>query len=107
MDRLGLTVESLSGELAGQLGFTPEVAEQLGFAPGEAAVVVVQVEPDGPAAARGIAVHDVITEVDAQRITSVPQLVRTLSGLQAGETALFWLWRPRLGIDMRVLKIPE
>jgi len=65
MDRLGLTVEPLSGELAGQLGFTPEVAQQLGFAPGEAAVVVVQVEPDGPAAARGIAVHDVITEVDA------------------------------------------
>ena len=107
MDRLGLTVEPLSGELAGQLGFTPEVAEQLGFAPGEAAVVVVQVEPGGLAAARGIAVHDVITEVDVQRITSLPQLVRTLSEFQAGETALFWLWRPRLGVDMRVLKIPQ
>ena len=107
ISRLGIAVEKLSDELAAELNFTGEVAAELGFARGERTIVVVGVDPDGPAAAKGIEVHDVITEVDQQRITSVHQLVRFLSGLQQGESALFWLWRPNQGIDVRVLEIPE
>jgi len=107
ISRLGITVEVLSGELAEELGFTREVARELGFVQGEDAVVVVEVDPDGLAASRGIEVHDVITEIDQLRITSVRQFVRFLSGFEQGESALFWLWRPRQGIDVRALRIPE
>jgi serine protease Do len=105
--RLGLVVEALSGERARALGFTAKMAEELGFEPGEKGIVIVRVEPDGPAADLGIEVDDVITDIDQQQITSMPQLTRLLSGLQVGESALFWLWRPGQGIDMRVLEIPE
>jgi serine protease Do len=104
---LGLAVQSLPAEMAARLGFTREIAAELGFAEGETPLVVVQVEPDGPAAAKGIQLHDVITEIDQQRITSVEQFVRFLSALEQGKSALFWFWRPERGIDVRALRIPE
>ena len=107
LTRLGLAVEALSGERARGLGFTPRVAEELGFEPGEKGIVVARVDPDGPAADLGIEVDDVITDIDQQQITSMSQLARLLSELEVGESALFWLWRPGQGIDMRVLEIPE
>jgi serine protease Do len=107
LDQLGLGVEALSGERARTLGFTARVAEELGFEPGEKGIVVVRVDPDGPTADLGIEVDDVITDIDQQQITTMPQLARLLSELEVGESALFWLWRPGQGIDMRVLEIPE
>lgn len=105
--QLGFSVESLSAELATELGFGGELAAELGFERGEVPVVVVEVDPKGLAADKGIQVRDVITEVDQERVTSLEQFVRFVSGLEEGQSALFWLWRPDTGIDVRLLRIPE
>ena len=105
--QLGLSVESLSAELASELGFIGELATELGFEQGEDPVVVVGVDPEGLAADKGIQVRDVITEVDQERVTSLEQFVRFVSELEEGQSALFWLWRPENGIDVRALRIPE
>ena len=117
MAQLGFSVESLPaelaselgfvGELAAELGFVGELAAELGFEQGEEPVVVVEVDPEGLAADKGIQVRDVITEVDQERVTSLEQFVRFVSGLEEGQSALFWFWRPETGINVRTLKIPE
>lgn len=107
ISRLGLSVEPLPPELAIELGFDDHVAAELGFSQDEGPVVVVAVDPEGPAAAKGIQAHDVITEVDQERITSLPQFMHFVSELEEGRSALFWFWRPENGIDVRALKIPE
>ncbi len=107
LSRLGLSVEQLPSEVAEELGFTLEIAEELGFDPGEGPVIVIEVDPSGPAADKGIQVHDVITEIDQQRITSMRQFVRSISHLEEGRSALFWFWRAESGggIDVRALRI--
>ena len=105
--QLGFSVESLPVELATELGFAGELAAELGFERGEEPVVVVEVEPEGLAADKGIQVRDVITEVDQERVTSLEQFVRFVSGLEEGQSALFWFWRPDTGINVRALSIPE
>ena len=107
MAQLGFSVESLPAELATELGFVGELAAELGFEQGEEPVVVVEVDPEGLAADKGIQVRDVITEVDQERVTSLEQFVRFVSGLEEGQSALFWFWRPETGINVRTLKIPE
>ena len=104
---LGLSVERLPVELAMELGFDREVATELGFNRGEGPVVVVAVDPDGPAAAKGIKPRDVITEIDQERVTSLQQFVRFVSELEDGRSALFWFWRPDDGIDVRSLMIDD
>ena len=105
--QLGISVESLPAELAAKLGFVGEPAAELGFEQGEDPVVVVEVDPEGLAADKGIQVRDVITEVDQERVTSLEQFVRFVSELEEGQSALFWFWRPDTGIDVRALRIPE
>lgn len=107
ISQLGFSVEPLPAELAAELGFDRMVAAELGFDRDEGPVVVVAVDPEGPAAAKGIQARDVITEVDQERVTSLPHFVRFVSGLEEGRSALFWFWRPENGIDVRALKIPE
>ena len=99
--KLGISVETLPAELAAEL------AAELGFAQGEEPVVVVEVDPEGLAADKGIQAHDVITEVDQERVTSLEQFVRFVSKLEEGQSAFFWFWRPDTGIEVRALRIPE
>jgi serine protease Do len=107
ISRLGFAVQDLTPTQALQLGFNSEVAAELGFVDDEHAIVVTAVDPDGPAAAKGITMHDVITEVDQQRITSLKVFMRFISQLQEDESALFWLWRQNEGVEMRALRIPQ
>ena len=107
LEQLGLSVESLPVELALELGFGGELAAELGFTLGEKPVVVIDVDPDGLAADKGIQVRDVITEVDQERVTSLEQFVRFVSELEEGQSAFFWFWRPETGIEVRALMIPE
>ena len=107
VSQLGFSVEPLPSELAFELGFSSHVATELGFDQDEGPVVVVAVDPEGPAASKGIRTHDVITEVDQERITSLQQFMHFVSGLEQGRSALFWFWRLENGIDVRALKIPE
>ena len=105
--QLGFSVESLPAELATELGFVGELAAELGFEQGEEPVVVIEVDPEGLAADKGIQVRDVITEVDQERVTSLEQFVRFVSELEEGQSAFFWFWRPETGIEVRALMIPE
>lgn len=107
ISRLGFAVQDLTPTQALQLGFNSEVAAELGFVDDQHAIVVTAVDPDGPAAAKGITIHDVITEVDQQRITSMKAFMRFISQLQEDESALFWLWRQNEGVEMRALRIPQ
>ena len=107
ISQLGITVQTLTREIAQEIGFTDEIAADLGFAKEEEAIVVLAVEPGGPAAAKGIRIRDVITEVDQQRITSVQQFTHFISGLEQGKSALFWFWRQDQGLGIRALRIPE
>ena len=105
IDELGLIVQSVSSERADELGFTAEIADELGFAAGERAVVVVDIDPDGLAAAKGIRVDDVITEVDQHLVSSMDEFARFVSRLEVGKSALFWFWRHDRGIYIRAMKI--
>jgi serine protease Do len=105
LDQLGFAVEPLAQDRARQLGFTPAVAKKLGFEQDDQAVVVVEVDPAGQAAARDINVDDVIAEIDLVRVTSVQAFYRSISLLKEEQAALFWLWRPGQGINMRALRI--
>jgi len=102
---LGLTVQTLTDLLARELGFTKQIAAELGFVAGEKAVVVIDIESESPAAAKGIRVHDVITEIDQHRVSSMDEFIRFVSRLEVGKSALFWFWRRDRGIDVRALKI--
>ena len=107
ISQLGITVQALTRDIAQEIGFTDEIAADLGFAKEEEAIVVLDVEPGGPAAAKGIKTRDVITEVDQQRITSMQQFTHFISGLEQGKSALFWFWRQDQGLGIRALRIPE
>ena len=107
ISQLGFSVEPLPAELAAELGFDRMVAAELGFDRDEGPVVVVAVDPEGPAAAKGIQARDVITEVDQERVVSLQHFVRFIAELEEGRSALFWFWRPESGIDVRALTIPE
>lgn len=107
ISQLGITVQALTKDIAQEIGFTDEIAADLGFAKEEEAIVVLDVEPGGPAAAKGIKTRDVITEVDQQRITSMQQFTHFISGLEQGKSALFWFWRQDQGLGIRALRIPE
>jgi serine protease Do len=107
VEQLGLTVAVLNTERARDLGFTDDVARQLGVEGNRHAVVVVHIDPHSPAAARGLRVDDIITEIDQSRVESLDQFVRSVSSLEAGRSALFWFWRRDLGVDVRSLPIPS
>lgn len=62
--KLGLTLQPL----------TPQIAKQLGISADNGGLVVVDADPDGPAAAEGISRGDVIMEVNKQPVNSVPDV---------------------------------
>ncbi|MBJ67367.1 MAG: hypothetical protein CME28_05080 [Gemmatimonadetes bacterium] len=104
---LGLRVKPLTLDASIELGFTSEVAEELGFGPKEKPVVVAQVDSLSQAAEKGIQVRDIIIEIDQERITSTHHFMRSISTLEKGRSALFWLWRPDRGVDVRALRMTD
>ena len=79
LKKLGLRVKPLTPGASIELGFTHEVAEELGFGPDEKPVVVIEVDSLSQAAEKGIQVHDIITEIDQERITSAQNFMRSIS----------------------------
>ncbi len=107
LKKLGLGVKPLALDAAIQLGFTGEIAEELGFGIDEKPVVITRVDSLSQAAEKGLQVSDVITEIDRERITSMPHLMHSVSTLEEGRSALFWIWRAERGVDVRALRIPD
>ncbi len=104
LEILGLTVAAVGNRAAG-LGLSTDIAEQLGLLDEGHAVVIVDVDPDGLAAAKGMRIDDIITNIDQTTITTIDEFVRSVSGLKRGESALFWLWHQERGIDVRAMRI--
>jgi S1-C subfamily serine protease len=84
----------LAYQLAGQIvAGTPIETAFLGVsgedATGDrAGALVTSVEPDGPAAAAGLAVGDVVVAVDAQSVMSITDLVGRIRSYTPGETVV-------------------
>lgn len=77
-EKIGLSVQPLTDELAKQIG-VPE---------GIKGVAVRSVEPGTAAARAGIRARDVITEIDDQAVTSVATFSKAIKGMKSGETAI-------------------
>jgi len=83
------------------LEMTPELRQHFG-APKDAGVLVGSVEPGGPAAKAGLAVGDVVTKVDGDRITSIGELVRTVRHRRGGESITVEVFRDRSAKSLTV-----
>jgi len=82
--RLGVMVMSL----------TPELRRHFGAAD-DRGVLVAQVLPGSPAAAAGVAVGDVIVEVQGQTVDSAADMLGVLAGVTKGQTATIRVVRDR------------
>ena len=80
---LGLTVQTL----------TPELAENLGVERSLKGVVVTQVEPGGPAADAGLRRGDVILEVNRQAVKDADAYKKALKAAGKGKSVLFLVRR--------------
>lgn len=81
-DRLGMTVRNLNGELAAKMG----IKETKG-------VVVAEVKLGGVAGEAGIAVGDVIKEINGTRINTTEDFVKAVSAHQKGTVMRLLLGR--------------
>jgi len=79
----GLTVMSL----------TKEIARQLGFNKDEKGVVVVRVEPASPADDAGIKKGDIIKEVDRKRVDKLEDFNKIISNIKKDEPVLLFIAR--------------
>lgn len=78
---LGITVQTL----------TPELAEQLGYGREDKGVVVTDVQPGSPAEEKGIARGDLILEVNRQQVNSVEEYLKAVRGADLKKGVLLWL----------------
>ncbi len=80
---LGLAVQTL----------TPELAENLGLEPGLKGVVVTQVDPSGPGGEAGLRRGDVILEVNRAPVKDAAAYSKALRGAGKGKSVLFLVRR--------------
>lgn len=79
------------GEQGGQAGFgmalqtlTPGLAQSMGLDPSTRGAVVAEVASDGPAAAAGVRVGDILLEVDRQRVSTAEEASTALAAARKG-----------------------
>ena len=75
-DKLGLSVQNLTADVAKKLGYS-----------GEEGVIVTKVKAGSPADDAGIQVHDLIKEVNKKEIKSVSQFENIISQTKANTDA--------------------
>ncbi|WP_246054854.1 Do family serine endopeptidase [Paracoccus gahaiensis] len=73
---------------------TPEMAAELGAAPNARGLVITDVDPEGPAADKGLSPGDIITDVNQQAVASVSDLRdRITEAREAGRQSVLMLIR--------------
>ena len=77
--KLGISIERL----------TPELAERYKLPRSTQGVVITEVVPGSAADDAGLSVGDVILQVDGQRVSSVDEVHRIVSGHKSGDTIIF------------------
>jgi len=92
---LGMTVNEI----------TPEIARNFGLSQ-KSGLIVVQVQPNSPAADAGIRQGDIILEVDQTPIGDITQFNRKLDEYKTGDTILFLVKRQRTALYL-TLKVLE
>jgi len=80
--RLGISVQTLTPEIAGRLGYK-----------GESGVVITAVQPGSPAAGAGLRRGDLIQEVNRNPVASVEDLKEELDDVESGDTAALLIRR--------------
>lgn len=90
--RLGLTLQPLTGPLAGQLGFEEE-----------GGLVVSGVDPMGPAASRGITNGLRLEQIDDVTVRANGDVEKALSGKESGEVVTLRVRSP--GGDLRIVNV--
>lgn len=83
------------------LDITPDLRQHFG-ATAEAGVLVSAVVADGPAAAAGIQVGDVLTTIDGAELADSGGVLRRLADRQQGETVTVGLVRARRSLSLDV-----
>jgi membrane-associated protease RseP (regulator of RpoE activity) len=89
------------------IGITPELRRHLG-APEDRGVLIGRVEPGSPAAAAGLAVGDVLTEVGGEAVDSAPDVLSALAGVKKDEAVALAVIRDRrpLALSAKLLDDP-
>jgi serine protease Do len=87
---------------------TQEVAEGLGISEAKGAMVV-EPEPNGPAAKAGISAGDIIKNVNGEAVQDDRELVKRISSLQPGERISLDISRrqDQRTIDVTIAKMPD
>ncbi len=93
--RLGLTVQTL----------TPDIAQQLGYKRNETGVVISQVAPGGAADEAGLEAGDVIKEVDRRRVPTAEEFEREMRSFKSGDVVALLVMRGGVTVFVAV-KVP-
>ena len=72
---------------------TAERARRLDLPAGTTGAVIMEIDPSGAAARRGLAEGDVILRVNRQKVTSAAEANRELQRVESGGTAFTLIWR--------------
>lgn len=78
---------------------TPELRRHFG-SPEDAGVMISSVSEDGPAAAAGIEVGDIISAVDGEEVKSGGELARLVRAGEEGDTVVLDVWRDGRAITL-------
>jgi S1-C subfamily serine protease len=83
------------------LGITPEMAQQLRL-PVRQGIVIVEIEPQSPAAAAGIRPEDIITAVDGQAVVGDADFRRIVRQLRPGQVVSVTIQRAGRAVNVPV-----
>jgi serine protease Do len=107
LEQLGLAIQDLSAQAAAGLGLGAGRGREPVPTGGRQPVRISAVMPGSLADARGLVAGDLITDIDAQVVTSVDGVLRQMAAADGVQAMVFWLWRPGQGVEVRVLPPPE
>jgi membrane-associated protease RseP (regulator of RpoE activity) len=102
-DRRPMLFHTLGGGYLGVeiVGLTPELRSHFG-APDDRGVMISRIDEDSPAARAGLAVGDIVTDVDGEGIDGTWDLGRAIRSHEGGEQADLVVWRDGTALDFRV-----